>query len=191
MTVNDFSDIENYIFDIGNVLINFDLEKLQKDISKDSDITYEELKDTWSSPLFLKSETGHATSEEYYEELSNRINLKWSYSKFISAWADVYSYNEKGNKLLDDCNKKGNVYILSNLAELNKIAIEEKFPGFFDRSLYNGFSYETGFRKPDLKIFEFICDKINAKPAKCLFFDDLKENIEAAQKVGLNGLVFE
>ncbi len=191
MDLNNFLGVDNYIFDIGNVLINFDLEKLQKRISDNSDITYKELHETWNSPLFFKSETGNATSEEYYDELSKRISLKWSYKQFISEWSEVYSYNEKGNKLLDECNKKGNVYILSNLAELNKIAIEEKFNGFFDRTLYNCFSYDTGFRKPNLEIFEFLCHKINAEPAKCLFFDDLKENIDAAKKVGLQGIVFE
>ena len=42
-----------------------------------------------------------------------------------------------------------------------------------------------GVRKPDPKIYLVTCDKLKVKPTECLFMDDTLENIETANKLGM------
>jgi len=180
-----------YIFDIGNVLINFDFSKLLKNISDVTEYNIVEVEKKLLSPLFFKSETGHITSEEYYKDFSKNLDLKWSYEDFIIKWEEIYSINEVGNNLLEELIKDNqNVYMLSNLAELNKIAIENKFENFLNKTKRNFYSYETGFRKPEIEIYQYIISELGFAPDKCIFFDDLLANIDASKRVKMNGIVF-
>ena len=47
-----------FIFDIGNVMIDFDLEGLLKTLSKGSDSLFRELRDNWMSEILISVETG-------------------------------------------------------------------------------------------------------------------------------------
>ncbi len=45
--------------------------------------------------------------------------------------------------------------------------------------------------KPDMEIYEYVLKELNAKSEECVFIDDKAENIEAAEKLGIHGIVFE
>lgn len=44
--------------------------------------------------------------------------------------------------------------------------------------------------KPDPKIYKILLDKLNASPEECLFIDDKRENVNAAQDLGLDVICF-
>jgi putative hydrolase of the HAD superfamily len=44
--------------------------------------------------------------------------------------------------------------------------------------------------KPDLKIYQHICQKFDLVPAECVFFDDRKVNTDAAKTAGMQAFVF-
>lgn len=52
------------------------------------------------------------------------------------------------------------------------------------------YSYIDGVSKPDIRSYEIILDKLKAKPEETLCIDDSERNIEAAQSIGINGLLF-
>lgn len=45
--------------------------------------------------------------------------------------------------------------------------------------------------KPDGKAYHFVVKKLKIKPEQALMVDDRKENIVAAQKIGMQGIVFK
>jgi HAD superfamily hydrolase (TIGR01509 family) len=51
-------------------------------------------------------------------------------------------------------------------------------------------SYEVGVLKPDPEIFLVSAQRLGVEPASCLFVDDSKVNIEAAQRVGMKTLLY-
>lgn len=86
-------------------------------------------------------------------------------------------------KLLPRLKKKCKLAVINNG---NSIALKywkEKF-GFKDFDLFLN-SAEEGVKKPDPKIFLLACKKLRVKPEECLFMDDSLENIESAQKLGM------
>lgn len=52
-------------------------------------------------------------------------------------------------------------------------------------------SSEEKIIKPDRAIYERFCQKYNLKPEECLFADDRIENVEAAQRFGMQTICFE
>ena len=45
--------------------------------------------------------------------------------------------------------------------------------------------------KPNSAIYEYILKTYDLNPCECLFIDDVKANIEAAEEAGIKGFVFK
>lgn len=58
----------------------------------------------------------------------------------------------------------------------------------FDEVVISG---EVGLRKPDPPIFEMAAERLGLSPKECVFIDDLPGNIEAAEAVGMRGVLHE
>lgn len=52
-------------------------------------------------------------------------------------------------------------------------------------------SNEIGMRKPEPRVFEYILDQHQCDPSEVVFFDDLKENINAASRLGIESVLFD
>ena len=67
--------------------------------------------------------------------------------------------------------------------------------GRYDRSsfeaLFDGvvISGEVGLNKPDAAIYELGAERIGLPPAECVFVDDLRENCEGAEAVGMTAVL--
>lgn len=180
-----------FIFDIGNVLIDFDLPMLLRRMSKHARMPLEKLKNTWTAQDTYNLETGFVDSRRHFERYADRIGLDWKYEDWIEAWMEIYAINQRGFKLFLNLKDKGfQVYLLSNLAEYNKDAIQMKFDNFFTLSDGNFFSYKLGLLKPDPEIYLNVCKQIGISPEQSVFIDDLPENIEGAKKVGMQAIRF-
>lgn len=53
------------------------------------------------------------------------------------------------------------------------------------------FSCRVGLIKPDEKIYRIALDNLGVKAEEAVFFDDLPKNIEAANKLGIHGVIWE
>lgn len=53
------------------------------------------------------------------------------------------------------------------------------------------FSNEIGLVKRKNKIYKVAIKKLKCKASESIFIDDKKENIERAEKLGINGILFK
>ncbi|MFD0315399.1 HAD family hydrolase [Streptomyces flavalbus] len=51
-------------------------------------------------------------------------------------------------------------------------------------------SARVGLAKPDARIFALAAERAGARPERCLFVDDTRENVEAAVGLGMRGVHF-
>ncbi len=180
-----------FLFDIGNVLMDFDLTSLQRNMVAASKIDLPTLQREWYNDALIAVETGKIDPRQYYHSFAKEIGLSWTYEEWIEQWARVYILNPVGYKLFLDLHRRDRqVSMLSNLSAFNTMAIEGKFPDFFTRGRPRFFSYEIGFRKPDTRIYQAACDTLGIPPAQCFFLDDMPENVAGAQAAGLNAMQF-
>jgi putative hydrolase of the HAD superfamily len=46
-------------------------------------------------------------------------------------------------------------------------------------------SHEIGCRKPDAESYQHVLNRMNVRPERAVFIDDLPENLEGARRVGM------
>jgi putative hydrolase of the HAD superfamily len=62
----------------------------------------------------------------------------------------------------------------------------EAFPELFDGVVISG---EVGLHKPQREIFELCCERVGLPPDECAFVDDLNENCEGAEAIGMTAIL--
>jgi epoxide hydrolase-like predicted phosphatase len=60
------------------------------------------------------------------------------------------------------------------------------FPELFDGVVISG---EVGLHKPQPEIFELACERVGLAPTDCVFVDDLRENCEGAEAIGMTAVL--
>jgi putative hydrolase of the HAD superfamily len=62
----------------------------------------------------------------------------------------------------------------------------DAFPELFDGVVISG---EVGLHKPQPEIFELGCERIGLPPEECVFVDDLRENCDGAEAIGMTAIL--
>lgn len=182
------------IFDLGSVLIDGDFKQsLLNDVRIPNEYVDELIK------YWIIKEDSSFTETCTKKEYMNKVyeNTPKQYHRYIQTVAEI-SINylkplDWTYSLINNLREKGyDIYYLSNWNKwsVNEIIRTTETMDFL-KDLDGGvFSYETGYMKPDKRIYEFFIKKYNIDPNKAIFFDDKKENIEAAEKFGIKGVLF-
>ncbi|RCX14809.1 putative hydrolase of the HAD superfamily [Anaerobacterium chartisolvens] len=178
--------MRRFIFDIGGVLVNFNYRKLAKDFAVMTECRHELIQKLFDKEMLYMIETGRLPCDEFYSIHIKGAMPTLSYEQWIEMFREHFVLNPPGFDLLQRLKNKGKkTYLLSNLAEFHKIAIERRYPYLFKICERNFFSYEMGFHKPEPQIFQTVCLSLGENPENCIFIDDLKENVEGAKSAGL------
>jgi len=188
----DDEDINTVIFDLGSVLVK---NTFRENIinSKIPDEDYEYL-------IFKYAEMSqHITETMSTDEAIElfKTSLKPEFKKYakeiftvLNTGIKPFEFTETMIKNLKDKGYK--VYYLSNWNKASFELCKEK--GLFDfLKLFDGgiVSYEVDMMKPEKTIYNLLIDKFSINPSKAIFFDDRKENVDAAISVGLHAEVFD
>ncbi len=96
-------------------------------------------------------------------------------------------------RIIEQLKQRGfKIYLLSNIGDQVLKNMMQKFPDIF--SNFHDFFYcspEYGYiRKPNPKYYQFFLKKFNLKPENVIFVDDLLKNIDAADRIGIYGILF-
>jgi HAD superfamily hydrolase (TIGR01509 family) len=104
--------------------------------------------------------------------------------------AEAYAWLPGVEALLGDLQRRGvEMHALSNYTPWyrlieDRLALSRFVPWTF-------VSCETGVRKPHEDAYVGPARRLERPPSSCVFIDDRKDNVEAAWRVGMPGLVFE
>jgi putative hydrolase of the HAD superfamily len=190
------NDITAIIFDLGGVVIDLDVDESLKMFSEYSgvsnDIILEKFaKGNWA----FKFEKGEISSEKFREKVRSSLNPSLTDKQIDDAWnAMLRDLPKERLEMIGNLSNRYKTFVLSNT---NDIHIQ-KFNSIVDKSTggksidqyFNKvyYSHVVGMRKPDLEVFKYVVNENNLDPAKTLFIDDMKVNIEGAQSIGLKTL---
>lgn len=98
--------------------------------------------------------------------------------------------SKAGIAFIKKCKREGHkVYGLSNWDAESFAILKAQHPELFD--LFDGIvvSALVHANKPHATIYQMLLDRYQLTPHNCWFIDDQQENIEAAQKLGINGVI--
>ena len=187
--------MKNIIFDFGGVLLDLDVPRSIKAISKllGLESSSNPLPETITKVL-LALETGKIDEKQFVTQLQQLSNgPKPSAKDIIHAWnAMLLGWDPRKFDFLLELRKSYNVYLLSNTNSIHLdwvyqdlavnhgiIDFEERF---FNQAYY---SHIIQMRKPDREIFDYVLKNSKLNPSETLFIDDMHENVMAAISAGI------
>lgn len=183
-------DIDTIIFDVGNVLVDYDWESYL-----DSFHFSPEKREIMADVVFrsrLWDEKDRGVGEEaalqsfiqaapQYEEDVRKV-VEESYRTirprdYAKTW--VKYLKSKGYKL----------YILSNYSEEGLKKTRHMIPEkYMDGAIFSCYVKQI---KPEPEIYRTLLDTYGIVPEKAVFLDDRKENLDAAEKFGIRTILFQ
>ena len=181
----------NFIFDVGNVLIAYNPELFLRSLLNDPRQEEKMNEIIFSGPEWKKLDEGTITQEEASMVFCER-EPEWKeiIEKVMSSLPGVLTPIFETIELLPAIKKAGHkLFYLSNCSrELSQHILKEY--SFF--SLFDGgiFSCDVRLLKPSPEIFLYFLNKYQLAAEDCLFFDDVEQNVDAAEKLGIKGVLF-
>lgn len=176
--------VKNIVFDIGNVLATFKPKDFLMDIFKDAKLA-DQFFEVFFTKLWHEYDQGLYTKEQMIQKgLQKMPDQKEKIKNMMDVWTSYVVGIQKNIDLIHIYQKKGyKVYILSNIPEDSYIYLKEHY-NFINQVDGGIYSYQHKLIKPDVKIFEVLLDQFDLKANECIFIDDKKENIRAAERLG-------
>jgi len=190
--IQKMATIKNILFDLGKVLLNFNNDNAKNYFNKLGVDDYEKhVMALHTQNIFNDLETGAISAERFINAISQKLNGSVTDTDIQNAWNSILiDFRTESMKHLEKIKKQVDLYLLSNTnvlhhEEFNRILLSQlqvtSLDGYFTKAYY---SHQTGMRKPDPKIYEFVLKDAGIKAGETLFIDDLPENVAAATKLG-------
>ncbi|OGX15079.1 MAG: hypothetical protein A2166_06595 [Omnitrophica WOR_2 bacterium RBG_13_41_10] len=190
-TTNGYKAI---IFDLGNVLIDFDHTIAARRIAPFTDKTPKEIYNLFfESPLTILFEEGKISAQGFFIKLKTMLNLRLDYEEFLPIWNEIFFISAKNQAVYGLADKLKNEYrllVLSNINTLHFDYLKKQFC-LFDIFPYVVASFQTGFIKPHPEIYQMALKKLGLLPQEVVYTDDRIELIQGAQRLGITGFHFQ
>lgn len=184
--------IKTVIFDIGQVLVEFDWKSYIRGLGFSEKTNLELGKVIFSNPLWKERDRGDKSEEEYIEDfISLAPHLEKEIRLVFLNVVDIVEVFPYANEWIKTIKAQGyKVFLLSNYS---KRSFEHDMNQFEFLQYIDGkvISYEIQHVKPEPEIYKVLIDKYNIIPEEAVFLDDVEENLEGAKSFGINTILVD
>lgn len=179
------------IFDIGRVLAGFGWEEYLRGIVPEETAYRAVEQAVFLSPDWEEHDKGFLTEEEEIQDFVSNApkyeaeirrtyeNLGGCIQKWDFAVPWVQELKQKGFRVFALSNWPKHIYDQRE----DKLDFLELMDGYI-------LSYREHLIKPDPAVFHLLMDRYQILPEEAVFIDDRSENIEAAENLGIYGILF-
>ena len=179
------------IFDLGNVLVQFDFERWRRALENFCPYAAAEIRRRIAATdLVERFETGLIEPPEFVAQLSRILDLDMEYAGFCKLWSSIFTDPLIPEVMLQRLAARYRLVLLSNTNAIHFEMIRENYPllrHFHERIL----SYEVHAMKPRREIFQAALERCGCRPEECFYTDDIAAYVEAAQRLGIDAVQFE
>lgn len=185
------SEMENppkiVIFDIGQVLIEWDPRHLYRDLFDGYEDLMEDFLDNVCSPAWnLEQDRGRPWADAVAQLTAEHPDCAELIRSYDELWEQMVPGPIPGTpEILAELKaREVPVYAITNFSA-DKFALSQKrfdFLNGFDGIVVSGIERVV---KPDPKIYRILLDRYGLDAADCLFIDDNPDNVESARAVGM------
>jgi putative hydrolase of the HAD superfamily len=179
------------IFDLGNVLVQFDFERGYQALEDLCPHAAAEIRQRIAATdLVERFETGLIEPHDFVAQLSRLIDLHVDYDRFCSLWNSIFTDPLIPEAMLEGLAASYRLLLLSNTNAIHFEMIRENYPTlrhFHDLVL----SFEVHAMKPRHEIFQAVLERSGCRPEECFYTDDIAAYVEAAQRLGIDAVQFE
>jgi HAD superfamily hydrolase (TIGR01509 family) len=177
----------NIVLDIGNVICNWQPRQLVASIFPHAGEQQAALAAVIQQEDWLDLDRGHLELEAALDRACTRSNLPRS--QLAALYHAVPRHLTPIPSMVVAIEKLARagipLYVLSNMPRhaWQHLRDTHAFWRHFSGILV---SCEVGYIKPEPEIFALLCERFHLRPGATIFFDDMAENVAAAQAFGLS-----
>ncbi|MBW7573793.1 HAD family hydrolase [Caproiciproducens faecalis] len=184
--------IKNIVFDMGQVLVDFNPDFFISHYAKDPEDIRRIRSAVFETSRWTEIDRGTITEEDLIEPACSVLpeRLHAAATELLLHWMDHMQTMDNILPLVRELKENGYpLYLLSNAGKrihsfTPKITALQYFSGIF-------FSADVHYIKPDEEIYLKFFEKFSLNPRECYFIDDRAANVEAGQKLGMEGHCYE
>lgn len=183
--------IKNIVFDLGNVLVDFDPAAYLQSFGYDASTVTRLLETVFAAAWPAGDRGDYLTLAQMRDDLVNaypedadaiRQVLQPDCVKMHTLRTDVAAF-------LHTLKTRGyRIYLLSNLAKYSYDFVSQY--AFFKDIDGGVFSYQERVCKPQARIYHILLERYALVPQETIFLDDNAANIAAANRCGMHGVLF-
>ena len=185
--------IKAIIFDLGNVIIDLHYDRAANRLAELSGMKVEELNELLVSSDVLKVfEVGGMSEPEFRKEVCGLLNIQLEDDEFDQIWNSLLGEISKARlDKLGELKNSFKTFVLSNTNAIHLRSFDDTlfkahgFEGIHELVHKAYYSHTVKMRKPNADIYEFVLSENKLVPNEVLFIDDRKDNIEAADALGI------
>jgi len=187
--VNDvplrLADLDALLVDLGNVLVRLHISRFVRRLQEVApDAARAGRESFFAEAAYHRFARGEIHAPEFHAAVQAQLGRPWPFASFVEAWCDVFSDNEASVAAVHSMRAVRPVYLLSNTDELHWGVIRGRSAWCAEFSGLH-LSFEVGLEKPDPRFFTGFLARHRLSAARCLFVDDLAENVAAARACGI------
>jgi len=181
-----------YIFDLGNVIVDIDFNRVLGTWSDLSRVPLASLKQSFTmGDAFQQHERGEITDEAFADAICHELALPLSYEQFSHGWQAVFvALRLEVIAVMQKLREQGHrVVVLSNTNRLHTTFWPQEYPEIQQAADHIYLSQELGMRKPEARIYQHVIQAEGFSAQETVFFDDNAENIEGANQLGITSIL--
>ena len=183
--------MNNIIFDFGNVLVEWHPERIFGEYFGDEAKAWWFLRHVADNDWRLRIDAGESYHDCVNELQARHPDYAEAIALYHDRWFDMLTGEMPGMKeVIEQLKTSGySIYGLTNWSMETFPIAREHFPilQLIDRYVVSG---AEGYVKPDARLFQILLDRYNLKAEECTFIDDNPDNVAAACRMGMRGIVF-
>ena len=184
--------IKNLVFDLGNVLIEWNSEKILTYFEPEKERQQVLRQVIFESGVWHQTDRGERSLKEACEEVLAQLDVSYhsAIKNIFYHWYEVvYVYSGLQERIRLWSDQGYRIYILSTTCEIfyhiEKAGLLPIYP------LLSGYilSSEVGVVKPEAEIYQKLLKKYNLNPVESVFIDDIQANLDTAAELGFETIL--
>lgn len=185
--------IKAVIFDLGNVILKFNSDRIASKLGKNTKKSAGEIYEFFFSRGFEdRYNSGKLSTDKFYLEVTESLGLDIAFEEFVRIWTESFTENTDVTRLIEKIKERGEqkLGLLSNTNDLHFNYIRDEYPVVknFDELIL---SYEVGVTKPAPEIYRRALCALDVRPGEAVFIDDIADYVAAAEREGIYGIHFK
>lgn len=181
----------NIVFDLGGVVFRWQPDAIIESFFDDGDVQDRVRAEIFDHPDWLELDRGTISLEAAIERGADRTGLPaTTIERLLTAVPEFLTPIDQTIDLIRRlANTSNRLFVLSNM-HLASIAHLEKEHDIW--TLFDGVVISSRIKtiKPEIRIYRYLLDTYQLRPADTVFIDDRLENLEAAASLGIRTIRF-
>jgi putative hydrolase of the HAD superfamily len=179
------------IFDIGRVLIRVDVGRALSGLSQGITLSPDEI---WSAlqkdPLWLDWQEGRIPPRDWHAHVTKKLGGTLTFEQFTAVWnSSLDPHPMQDSSFLEKLGRQYRLALLSNTDPLHVAHMESTYD-FFKFFPVRIYSCSLGVSKPNPLIYKEALRACKVSAEEAIYIDDVAAYAEAAQRLGMSGIVF-